>query len=71
MLSIVSGATKNAASLRRNENTENKYQSMEQEYNKLRVKLPDLDERSGYCPREKSMIPKKSWSDVAIDEDNR
>ena len=71
MLSIVSGATKNAASLRRNENTENKYQSMEQEYNKLRVKLPDLDGRSGYCPRKKSMIPKKSWSDVAIDEDNR
>ena len=47
MLSIVSGATKNAALLRRNEDAENKCQSMEQEYNKLRVKLPDLDEGSG------------------------
>ena len=71
MLSIVSGATKNAALLRRNEDTENKYQSMEQEYNKLRVKLPDLGEGSGDCLREKNMIPKKSWSDVAIDKDDR
>ena len=60
MLSIVSGATKNAALLRRNEDTENKYQSIEQEYNKLRVKMPDLDEGSGNCLREKSTIPKKS-----------
>ena len=71
MLSIVSGATKNATLLRRNEDTENKYQSIEQEYYKLRVKLLDLDEGSGDCLREKSMIPMKSWSDVAIDEDDR
>ena len=44
---------------------------MEQGCNKLRVKLPDFDEGSGDCLREKSMTPKKLWSDVAIDEDDR